>query len=57
MANTAIPTPVAVCIALVVLGSFLVGQGVEEAMNPRLGSAHVSPKSFSLRRATAEDEA
>ncbi len=49
--------PAGVCIALVVLGSFLVGQGVEEAMNPRLGSAHVSPKSFSLRRATAEDEA
>lgn len=49
--------PPGVCIALVVLGSFLVGQGVEEAMNPRLGSAHVSPKSFSLRRATAEDEA
>ncbi len=49
--------PPGVCIALVVLGSFLIGQGVEEAMNPRLGSAHVSPKSFRLRRATAEDEA
>jgi peptide/nickel transport system permease protein len=30
--------PPGVCIALVVLGSFLIGQGVEEAMNPRLGS-------------------
>ena len=33
--------PPGVCIALVVLGCFLVGQGVEEAMNPRLGHAHV----------------
>jgi len=49
--------PPGVCIALVVLGSFLIGQGVEEAMNPRLGSAHISPRSFKLRRATAEDEA
>jgi peptide/nickel transport system permease protein len=49
--------PPGVCIALVVLGSFLVGQGVEEAMNPRLGHAHVAPRSFHLRRATAEDEA
>jgi len=48
--------PPGVCIAAVVLGSFLIGQGVEEAMNPRLGSAHVSPRSFTLRRATAEDE-
>jgi peptide/nickel transport system permease protein len=47
--------PPGVCIALVVLGSFLIGQGVEEAMNPRLGSAHVSPHSFKLRRATPED--
>ena len=47
--------PPGVCIALVVLGSFLIGQGVEEAMNPRLGSAHVSPRSFRLRRPTPED--
>ena len=50
--------PPGVCIALVVLGCFLIGQGVEEAMNPRLGSAHVSPRSFSLRaRRRAEDDA
>jgi len=49
--------PPGVCIAVVVLGSFLVGQGVEEAMNPRLGSAHVSPRSFRLRRARPEDAA
>lgn len=47
--------PPGVCIALVVLGSFLIGQGVEEALNPRLGSAHVSPRSFRLRRPTPED--
>ena len=38
--------PPGVCIALVVLGCFLIGQGVEEAMNPRLGHAHVSPRSL-----------
>lgn len=47
--------PAGVCIALVVLGCFLVGQGVEEAMNPRLGQAHVSPRSFRLRKPAAED--
>jgi peptide/nickel transport system permease protein len=47
--------PPGICIALVVLGSFLIGQGVEEALNPRLGSAHVSPRSFKLRRPVPED--
>ena len=47
--------PPGVCIALVVLGCFLVGQGIEEAMNPRLGHAHVSPRSLPLRRPTPED--
>jgi peptide/nickel transport system permease protein len=46
--------PPGVCIALVVLGCFLIGQGVEEAMNPRLGNAHVSPRSFRLRRPAEE---
>jgi peptide/nickel transport system permease protein len=48
--------PPGACIALVVLGSFLIGQGVEEAMNPRLGSAHVAPRSFTLRTPVPEDE-
>jgi peptide/nickel transport system permease protein len=48
--------PPGVCIALVVLGCFLVGQGVEETMNPRLGHAHVSPRSFRRRVPTAEDQ-
>jgi peptide/nickel transport system permease protein len=48
--------PPGVCIALVVLGCFLVGQGVEEAMNPRLGHAHVSPRFFSRRIPRPEDE-
>jgi peptide/nickel transport system permease protein len=38
--------PPGVCIALVVLGCFLIGQGVEEGMNVRLGNAHVAPRSF-----------
>ena len=48
--------PPGVCIALVVLGCFLTGQAVEEAMNPRLGHAHVSHRSFSLRTPTEADE-
>jgi peptide/nickel transport system permease protein len=48
--------PPGVCIALVVLGCFLIGQGVEEAMNPRLGHAHVAPRSFSLRAPRAEEK-
>jgi len=48
--------PPGLCIAVVVLACFLIGQGVEEAMNPRLGHAHVSPRSFRRRAATVEDE-
>jgi peptide/nickel transport system permease protein len=48
--------PPGVCIALVVLGCFLIGQGVEEAMNPRLGHAHVAPRSFTVRRVRTGDE-
>jgi peptide/nickel transport system permease protein len=48
--------PPGICIAVVVLACFLIGQGVEEAMNPRLGHAHVSPRSFRRRAAMAEDE-
>ncbi len=48
--------PPGVCIALVVLGCFLVGQGVEEAMNPRLGHAHVAPRSFARRSTWVEEE-
>jgi peptide/nickel transport system permease protein len=48
--------PPGVCIALVVMACFLVGQGLEETMNPRLGHAHVSPRSFRRRPATLEDE-
>jgi peptide/nickel transport system permease protein len=43
--------PPGLCIALVVLGCFLIGQGVEEGMNVRLGHAHVSPRSFRVLKA------
>ena len=49
--------PPGVCIALVVLGCFLVGQGVEEAMNPRLGNAHVAPRTFHVQRPAEKDGA
>lgn len=42
--------PPGVSIALVVLGCLLVGQGVEEAMNPLMGNAHVSPRTFKVLR-------
>jgi peptide/nickel transport system permease protein len=48
--------PPGICIAVMVMACFLVGQGLEEAMNPRLGHAHVSPRSFRRRAATAEDK-
>ena len=47
--------PPGVCIAVVVLGSFLIGQGVEEAMNPRLGQRPRFAAVLPLRKPTPED--
>lgn len=43
--------PPGICIALVVMSCYLLGQAIEESLNPRLREAHVSPKTFRLRRA------
>jgi peptide/nickel transport system permease protein len=43
--------PPGVCIALVVLGSSLLGNALQHAANPRAGIAHVSPRTFRVRPA------
>ncbi len=41
--------PPGVCVALVVISAYLVGQSIEEALNPRLRVANVSPRSWKIR--------
>jgi peptide/nickel transport system permease protein len=41
--------PPGVCVALIVLASTLVGQSIEDALNPRLAVGHLSVRRFGLR--------
>jgi peptide/nickel transport system permease protein len=41
--------PPGVCVALVVMGCYLLGQAIEDALNPRLRVAYLSVKTFRLR--------
>jgi peptide/nickel transport system permease protein len=41
--------PPGVCVALVVLACTMVGQSVEESLNPRLSVGHLSPRRFRMR--------
>ncbi|MGH9302888.1 MAG: ABC transporter permease [Acidimicrobiales bacterium] len=41
--------PPGICVALVVIGAYLLGQSIEEELNPRLRIAHVSPRFWTLR--------
>jgi peptide/nickel transport system permease protein len=41
--------PPGVCIALVIMGCYLLGQAIEDALNPRLRVSYLSVKSFRLR--------
>lgn len=41
--------PPGLCVALVVIGAYLLGQSIEEALNPRLRVANISPRSWKLR--------
>jgi len=41
--------PPGVCVALVVISAYLVGQSIEEALNPRLRVANLSPRSWTVR--------
>ncbi len=40
--------PPGLCVALVIMGCFWLGQAMEDALNPRLKVAHLSPKTFRL---------
>ena len=46
--------PPGVCISLVVMGCYLVGQAIEDGLNPRLRISHLSPRSFRLKELPAE---
>ena len=41
--------PAGVAVALVIIGCYLFGQGIEEALNPRLRGAHVLVRPWKLR--------
>ncbi len=41
--------PPGICVALVIMGCYLLGQAIEDALNPRLRVAHVSVKAFRFR--------
>ena len=41
--------PPGLCVALVVIAAYLLGQSIEEALNPRLRVANISPRSWTLR--------
>lgn len=40
--------PAGLCVALVIMGCFWLGQAIEDALNPRLKVAHLSPRTFRL---------
>ncbi len=41
--------PAGLCVGIVIMGCYLLGQAIEDALNPRLKVAHVSVKRFKLR--------
>jgi len=41
--------PAGICVALVIMGCTLVGQAIEDALNPRLKVSHLSARRFRLR--------
>jgi peptide/nickel transport system permease protein len=41
--------PAGLCVALVIMGCFWLGQAIEDALNPRLKVSYLSPKTFRLR--------
>jgi peptide/nickel transport system permease protein len=41
--------PAGLCVALVIMGCFWLGQAIEDALNPRLRVAYISPRTFRLR--------
>lgn len=49
--------PAGLCVALVIMGCFWLGQAIEDALNPRLKVAHLSPRTFRVEPARAEVDA
>jgi peptide/nickel transport system permease protein len=45
--------PAGLCVALVIMACFWLGQAIEDALNPRLRVAHLSPRSFRIRPSPA----
>jgi peptide/nickel transport system permease protein len=43
--------PPGICVALLIMGCYLFGQAIEDALNPRLKVAHLSIKGFKVRPA------
>ncbi|MFL5736181.1 MAG: ABC transporter permease [Actinomycetota bacterium] len=41
--------PAGLCVAIVIMGCYWFGQAIEDALNPRLGVAHLSPRHFRIR--------
>jgi peptide/nickel transport system permease protein len=41
--------PAGLCVALLIMGCFWLGQAIEDALNPRLKVSYLSPKTFRLR--------
>ena len=48
-ARAARALPAGLCVALVIMGCYLLGQAVEDALNPRLKVAHLSVRRFRMR--------
>jgi peptide/nickel transport system permease protein len=49
--------PAGLCVALVIMACFWLGQAIEDALNPRLKVSYVSPRGFHYRPVPDEDEA
>ncbi len=48
--------PPGVCVALVILACTLMGQALEDALNPRLKASYLAARGFRIRRMWKEDE-
>lgn len=48
--------PAGLCVALVIMGCFWLGQAIEDALNPRLKVSYLSPRTFRLRPVPIAEE-
>lgn len=48
--------PAGLCVALVIMGCFWLGQAIEDALNPRLKVSYLSPRMFRLRPLPVAEE-